>query len=123
MPGPLPKQPQIDIALVDCQNGTGRKDHRPGDLHFMDFAVRNMGKHRQIAVMIQKHMKFHSAFGLAELGPSKRLAYESITVASRLKSLFLNRNLRYRNSTPLGIASAVDRKSFHKAAKADAALA
>jgi len=38
----------------------------------MDFAVRNMSEYWQVAVMIQKQMKFYSPLGLTKLGPVEK---------------------------------------------------
>ena len=62
----------------------------------MDFVLPSRGdghKGRQIAVMVQEGMKFDAALGAPEASQGKRDRQRLTTVASRLKSLFLKRNL------------------------------
>ena len=70
-PGPFPKELVIDIPFVDRHNRAGRKDHRLGNLHFVGLSFGDVGKYRQVSVMVQKQMQLHRPLRLPKLGPIK----------------------------------------------------
>ena len=70
-PGPFPKELVIDIPFVNRHNRAGRKAHRLGDLYFMGLSFGDVGKYRQVSIMVQKQMQFHRPFRLPKLGPVK----------------------------------------------------
>lgn len=69
---PYPKELVIDIPSIERHNRAGRKCHRLGNIHFMGLSIGDMGKYRQISVMVQEQMEFHRTLGLTELGPVKQ---------------------------------------------------
>jgi len=70
--GPSPKEFIIDIPFVDCQNRAGWKVHCLGNLDFVGFSIRDMCKHRQVAVVVQKQMKLNRSLGLSKPRPVKK---------------------------------------------------
>ena len=59
----------------------------------MNISLGYMRIDRQIAVMIEQQMKFDCSLGLPVLRPVVHLRHRSMTLASRLKSLFLKRSV------------------------------
>jgi MFS family permease len=72
-PGPFPKELVIDIPFVDHHNRPNRKGHRLGNCDFVDLSFGDMGKYRQVSIMVQKQMQLHRPFRLSKLGPIKEV--------------------------------------------------
>lgn len=69
---PSPEEIVIDIPFIDRHDRAGGKGHRLSHLHLVSLAIGDMGKYRQVPVMVQKQMELHRPLGLAELGPVKK---------------------------------------------------
>ena len=84
----------VGVAHVLHDDGAFGQAEAAGSLDFVLPSRGDGHKGRQIAVMIQEGMKFDAALGAPEASPGKQGQAEAhYRVASRLKSLFLNRNL------------------------------
>ena len=68
---PFPKELVIDIPSIDRHNRTGRKGHRLGNFYLVDLPFGDVGKYRQVSVMVQKQMQLHRPFRLPKLRPVK----------------------------------------------------
>lgn len=62
----------IDIPPVNYHNRTRRENQCPGNLYLVGLPFGNMGKYREVAVIIQKQMQFHSSLRLTKPGLSQK---------------------------------------------------
>ena len=69
---PLKEKFEVTIAPIHSYNAASGKREIAGSGYVGSFAIGDHGEVRQIAVVIQEHVEFNGAFGLAEVGPRKQ---------------------------------------------------
>jgi len=83
----------VGVAHILHHDGAFGQAEAAGSLDFVLPSRGDGHKGGQIAVVVQEGMEFDAALGAPKASPGKEGETRLTTVASRLKSLFLNRNL------------------------------
>jgi len=96
----LAKKPIIHQPPVKNNNRSRGKTKLLENCHLVNLPLADMHILGKIPLMIQKQMKFYRPLVRRNLAQSKRLAQSSIVVASKLSSLFLNRDLVFPENSP-----------------------
>jgi hypothetical protein len=73
----MAKQRVVVVAAVHGDDGTGIQSERIGQLDVAAFGLGEQHVGGQIVVVIEQHVRRHTALGTAEFGPRKQVQAES----------------------------------------------